>query len=183
MFQMMSALDYLHSRGILYLRINQRGLLVSREGNLLFTRTQYVTPFRSPLQPLHRNHFYLLHRPPETILGGPQDPTLSPAAEMWTVGIFFFELLSGSCFHEGESNFSSEVDVLFSTFALLGTPSPATWPEVERFENYSPNFPFFVARNASDRLPDLSGPERDLLDVICFAVPFSLLPAAPPPQP
>lgn len=65
----------------------------------------------------------LWYRPPEVIM---EAPHYTPAVDMWSAGATIYYFLTGCHLLPGDS----EIDQLFRTFRLLGTPGEDEWPGV-----------------------------------------------------
>lgn len=66
----------------------------------------------------------------------------SAAVDVWSAGCIFGEMASGAPLFTGDS----EIDQLYKTFAVLGTPSAAEWPLLPRLPDYSQEFPKWPAK-------------------------------------
>ena len=65
----------------------------------------------------------LWYKPPELLLGASE---YSSAADMWSVGCIFAELLLRRPFLQGNQTDISQLDTIFRVF---GTPSDENWPD------------------------------------------------------
>ena len=65
----------------------------------------------------------LWYKPPELLLGASE---YSAAADMWSVGCIFAELLLRRPFLQGQQTDISQLNTIFSVF---GTPSDENWPD------------------------------------------------------
>lgn len=81
----------------------------------------------------------LWYRCPEVLLGL---DVYSAAVDIWSAGCIFAEMASGAPLFTGDS----EIDQLYKTFAVLGTPSAAEWPLLPRLPDYSQEFPKWPAK-------------------------------------
>lgn len=98
----------------------------------------------------------LWYRPPEILMGLPR---YSAAADMWSVGCIFAEMVRGRPIFTG----ISEIDQLFQIFSKLSTPSPDTWPEFTSLPYYSAPFPNWPDSTLPYLFPDLTPQGLDLL--------------------
>ena len=91
-----------------------------------------------------------IHCPPELLLG---DRTLSSSIDLWSVGCVFAQLCSLT---QMESLFRGnyQIELLFSIFAMLGTPSEDIWPLFPKQLYYQMNFPRWIRKN--DHLYELT---------------------------
>jgi cyclin-dependent kinase 7 len=65
----------------------------------------------------------LWYKPPELLLGAYE---YSSAADMWSVGCIFAELLLRRPFLQGKNSDISQLDTIFTVF---GTPTDVNWPD------------------------------------------------------
>jgi len=78
----------------------------------------------------------LWYRAPELIL---RDEIYGPKVDLWSVGCLLSEAATGKPMLPSDS----EIDHLFRTFRLLGTPTTTTWPEITSLKNFSARFPIY----------------------------------------
>lgn len=112
--------------------------------------------FALPLRPYTHEIITLWYRCPEVLLGL---DVYSAAVDIWSAGCIFAEMASGAPLFTGDS----EIDQLYKTFAVLGTPSAAEWPLLPRLPDYSQEFPKWPAKPWSKIAPALCEAGRDLL--------------------
>lgn len=67
----------------------------------------------------------LWYKPPELLLGASE---YSSAADMWSVGAIFAEMLLRRPFLQGQQTDISQLDTIFQVF---GTPTPGIWPDYQ----------------------------------------------------
>jgi hypothetical protein len=78
----------------------------------------------------------LWYRAPELIL---RDEIYGPKVDIWSVGCLLAEAATGKALFQSDS----EIDHLFRTFRLIGTPNASSWPEALLMRNFSPKFPVY----------------------------------------
>merc|ERR1719287_381565 len=78
----------------------------------------------------------LWYRAPELIL---RDEIYGPKVDTWSVGCLLAEAATGKALFQSDS----EIDHLFRTFRLIGTPSAHSWPEVVSMKSFSVKFPVY----------------------------------------
>eukprot|EP01054_Gregarina_sp_Poly1_P003523 Gregarina_sp_Poly_1__3522@NODE_2027_length_2834_cov_135_403325_g1310_i0_p1_GENE_NODE_2027_length_2834_cov_135_403325_g1310_i0NODE_2027_length_2834_cov_135_403325_g1310_i0_p1_ORF_typecomplete_len405_score38_54Pkinase/PF00069_25/1_2e67Pkinase_Tyr/PF07714_17/5_3e36Kinaselike/PF14531_6/0_0018Kinaselike/PF14531_6/0_026Kdo/PF06293_14/2e07Haspin_kinase/PF12330_8/0_00051Pkinase_fungal/PF17667_1/9_9e06FTA2/PF13095_6/0_29FTA2/PF13095_6/1_5APH/PF01636_23/0_056APH/PF01636_23/1_7e03WaaY/PF06176_11/0_12YrbLPh len=115
--------------------------------------------FPAPVRPLTHEVVTLWYRAPEIVLGFEHYTT---AIDIWSVGCIFLELLYGRPVFCGDS----EMETLYKTFQLLGTPTPLEWPEIKQLPCYQPQWPSWRKRiDRYDYLrPELDSDAKNLLD-------------------
>lgn len=103
------------------------------------------------------------YAPPEMSLGETRyDPT---KADTWGAGCVLFELLCS----QPAFACNTELEVLIWTFKNLGTPTPLSWPGVEKLPDFNPQFPQWRHQPAEGMLSRegrLDGMPRDLVEVL-----------------
>ena len=123
MKQILEAVFYCHSRGILMRDIKPRNVMLDNTGSGTVKLTGFALGrFASlPTEPLTREVVTLSYRPPEILLGG-QNPAYSSPVDMWSVGCTLAEIASGMTLFEGES----EIGLLFCIFrSRISPPLPS----------------------------------------------------------
>jgi serine/threonine protein kinase len=90
--------------------------------------------FGLPLRAYTHEIITLWYRCPEILLG---QEVYSAAVDIWSVGCIFGEMSAGSPLFTGDS----EIDQLYKTFRVLGTPSDADWPLLRQLPEFSAAFP------------------------------------------
>jgi len=65
---------------------------------------------------------FIVIEPPDVLLGSTH---YSTAVDIWGIGCIFAEMCMGKPLFAG----SNDSDQLIRIFKILGTPTPATWPQ------------------------------------------------------
>ena len=113
--QVLRAVDYSHSHGIIHRNLCLRNCLVDDTGT-----TEKITGFNlsrsyaPPMRQFSHEITRLWYRPPEILLG---QEVYTPKVDIWSVGVIVAEI-----FRAGESLFPGdcEIDTLFRIFRTLG---------------------------------------------------------------
>ena len=148
------------------MQLNEKGVLRSDTHDFLTKSIKVkladfglARVFPIPIRPLTHEVVTLWYRAPEIVLGFDHYTT---AIDIWSTGCIFLELLYGRPVFSGDS----EMETLYRTFQLLGTPTERDWPGVTRLPCWKPQWPVWPRR--VDRYnyirEDLDAEAKDLLD-------------------
>eukprot|EP00928_Gymnodinium_smaydae_P004003 TRINITY_DN11408_c0_g1_i1.p1 TRINITY_DN11408_c0_g1~~TRINITY_DN11408_c0_g1_i1.p1 ORF type:complete len:881 (+),score=182.93 TRINITY_DN11408_c0_g1_i1:128-2770(+) len=176
--QLLAGLSFVHHEGILHRNLKPDNIFLDVLGTVKigdFTTTRMIDlPVQAytPEDPKERDRSAremrrLWYRAPELIL---RDEVYGPKVDLWSVGCLLAEAATGKPLLPSDS----EMDHLFRTFRLIGTPTTAAWPEILTMKSFSPRFPSYngfdwaqVARAAccgssldQDALVTISRPDR-----------------------
>lgn len=134
MWQLCSGIRYCHSHRVLHRDLKPQNLLIDRDGNLKLGDFGLARAFGVPLRTYTHEVVTLWYRAPEILLGGRQ---YSTGVDMWSVGTIFAEMCTRKPLFPGDS----EIDQIFKTFRLLGTPTEEVWPGVTSYPDFKSTFP------------------------------------------
>jgi serine/threonine protein kinase len=148
MHQILSAVNYCHSKRILHRDLKPQNILLDYHGIIKLADFGLARPIAVPARSLTHEIETLWYRAPEVILGQ-QD--YSFPVDIWAIGCIFFELTTKKPLFAGDY----EIDQLFKIFQALGTPNSESWPEVKTLPEYKDTFPQFKGTGIEEKLQGL----------------------------
>ncbi len=130
MHQLLEALAYLHANGIMHRDIKGANILMNNKGEVKLADFGLGRQLDPRPVPHYTNRVVTLwYRAPELLLGANQYGT---AIDIWSVGCFFFELLTLKPLFPGDK----EPKVVDLIYQICGTPSEETWPGVSTLKYF-----------------------------------------------
>ncbi|KAI1307138.1 kinase-like domain-containing protein [Xylaria venustula] len=159
MSQLCEGVRYCHSHRVLHRDLKPQNLLINRDGNLKLADFGLARAFGVPLRTYTHEVVTLWYRAPEILLGGRQ---YSTGVDMWSVGCIFAEMCTRKPLFPGDS----EIDQIFKTFRLLGTPSEYTWPGVTSYPDFKASFPKWVRDTSQPLCSNLDDLGLELLEAM-----------------
>jgi cyclin-dependent kinase 7 len=127
---LLNGVGFCHDNWVLHRDIKPGNMLVGQDGQLVLADFGLAKVFGSPDRDLSHQACTLWYRAPELLFGAQSYGT---AADMWSVGCIFAELLSRKPFFPGEN----QLNQLSLIFAALGTPVEAQWPGLTSLPQYT----------------------------------------------
>eukprot|EP00798_Chlamydomonas_sp_ICE-L_P014625 gene14625-20659_t len=154
LWQILSAVTYVHSRRIFHRDLKPQNLLIDRSTHQLkLADFGLARAFGVPLRAHTHEVVTLWYRAPEILLGS---NSYSTPVDIWSIGCIFAEMCNHHPLFPGET----EIGQLFVIFEALGTPNEATWPGLR---DYQDTFPKRRAKRLDELVPSLDPAGLDLL--------------------
>ena len=114
--QIISGLNYCHSRRIIHRDLKPQNLLINDKGIVKIADFGLARAFGIPIKTLTHEIETLWYRAPEVLLGQKQ---YSLGVDTWAVGCIFAELTEKKALFDGDS----EIHQIFKIFQFHGTPN------------------------------------------------------------
>lgn len=128
LFQLLKGLEMMHSLSIVHRDLKPQNLMVTKElvlkiGDFGLARVEGI-----PVKKYSHDAVTLWYRSPDAILGS---ALYGFPVDMWSVGCIFAEMARGRALFTGRS----DQEQLLKMFALLGSPTPESWPALQTYPN------------------------------------------------
>eukprot|EP00814_Leptocylindrus_danicus_P007676 CAMPEP_0116004070 /NCGR_PEP_ID=MMETSP0321-20121206/397_1 /TAXON_ID=163516 /ORGANISM="Leptocylindrus danicus var. danicus, Strain B650" /LENGTH=244 /DNA_ID=CAMNT_0003472329 /DNA_START=23 /DNA_END=754 /DNA_ORIENTATION=- len=122
---LLRAVSACHERWILHRDLKPDNLLYMKDGTMKLADFGLARMYGTPKVRLSPEAITLWYKPPELLLGATE---YSAAADMWSIGAIFAEMLLRRAFLQGHSSDISQLDTIFTVF---GTPTDTNWPDYQ----------------------------------------------------
>lgn len=147
MKQILSGVGFCHTYRVLHRDLKPHNLLISSDGRRVKLADFGLARLSGlPNGPYTYEVVTLWYRAPELLLGANR---YSAAVDVWSVGCIFAEMATGIPLFAGRS----DIDQLFKIFQRRGTPTPESWPALNRLPYYNPEFPKWREHDITDVVP------------------------------
>lgn len=154
----------MHGEGIMHRDLKPDNILIRKDKVLKVCDFGLARTFSLPISSLTHEVMTLWYRAPEILL---DQEKYSPEVDIWSAGHVIITMLKGDALFKGDT----EIDMLFSIFYALGTPTEEMWPGVTKLPFYNKEFPKWPPRSIKKKMPLLDPDAEDLLNVsllVCF---------------
>lgn len=122
---LLRAVSACHERWILHRDLKPDNLLYMKDGTMKLADFGLARMYGTPKVRLSPEAITLWYKPPELLLGATE---YSAAADMWSIGAIFAEMLLRRAFLQGHLSDISQLDTIFTVF---GTPTDTNWPDYQ----------------------------------------------------
>eukprot|EP00817_Percolomonadidae_sp_ATCC50343_P003030 CAMPEP_0117421770 /NCGR_PEP_ID=MMETSP0758-20121206/2757_1 /TAXON_ID=63605 /ORGANISM="Percolomonas cosmopolitus, Strain AE-1 (ATCC 50343)" /LENGTH=234 /DNA_ID=CAMNT_0005204017 /DNA_START=355 /DNA_END=1059 /DNA_ORIENTATION=+ len=124
-------LQCLHNNGVLHRDLKPENVLVNAKGQVMISdfgssKHYGLSRYQNPYSPDRGTRWY---RAPELLMGATE---YGPAADMWSVGCIFYDLMKGSPLFPA----NSELEQLSLVYSIMGTPRESDWKGVTLLPKY-----------------------------------------------
>lgn len=123
LFSLLNAISACHEKWILHRDLKPDNMLFLEDGTMKLADFGLARMYGTPKKRLSPEAITLWYKPPELLLGAYE---YSSAADMWSVGCIFAQLLLRRPFLQGKNSDISQLDTIFTVF---GTPTDVNWPD------------------------------------------------------
>lgn len=123
LWTLLRAISACHDRWILHRDLKPDNCLFLKDGTMKLADFGLARMYGTPKTRLSPQAITLWYKPPELLLGSSE---YSAAADIWSVGCIFAELLLRRPFLQGNATDISQLDTIFQVF---GTPTETNWPD------------------------------------------------------
>lgn len=130
LFQLCRGIAFCHHHRVLHRDLKPQNLLISRAGELKLADFGLARAFGIPVRSFTHEVVTLWYRPPDVLLGSRQ---YSTPVDVWSIGCIFAEMFTGRPLFPGKND-EDQLKIIFKT---IGTPTPETWPHMDKLPKYA----------------------------------------------
>lgn len=144
--QLLRGLCFCHGRRVMHRDLKPQNVLVdlaARPPTLKLADFGLARTYSLPSRPHSAGVVTLWYRAPEILLGL---GAYGPPVDVWSMGCILAEMAAPlqDGYPQAPFQGTSEIDIIFQIFRLVGTPNEHVWPGVCALRLFSPNFPVWA---------------------------------------
>lgn len=148
MYQLLCGVAFCHESRVLHRDLKPQNLLINSRGGLKLGDFGLARAFGIPVNTFSNEVVTLWYRAPDVLLGS---RNYSTSIDVWSAGCIMAEMYTGKPLFPGKTN----EDQLLRIFKLLGTPTPASWPQMEQLPEFKKDFPMYPPQSLSAKVPTM----------------------------
>lgn len=149
MKQLLSALEFCHSKKIIHIDVKPQNILLNKKGDLKLADFGGAILVKEKFLDDSPEKGTVCYRAPERLLCS---EIFDYKIDIWAAGCVFAEMVNRTILFPGDN----DIDQLLKIFKILGTPNEEIWPGISLLPKWSPNFPKWKSNNLNDILLKLS---------------------------
>lgn len=149
MYQMLTAIAFMHGRRYLHRDLKPQNVLVSAKGIVKVADFGLARLVGCPVQRFTHEIVTLWYRAPEVLLGN-MKTYYGTGVDVWSLACIMGEMYLLQPLFEGDC----EIDQLFQIFMVLGTPTNRAWPGIEHYPSFQAIFPKWASSRLDMLFPD-----------------------------
>jgi len=146
MYQILHGIEFCHAHRVLHRDLKPQNLLINVQGEVKLADFGLARTFTIPIRMYTHEVVTLWYRAPEILLGS---RLYSTSVDIWSIGTIVAEMITKKALFPGDC----EIDQLFKSFQILGTPLENTWSGINQLPDYNQkDFPKWPKKDLAQHL-------------------------------
>eukprot|EP00053_Salpingoeca_punica_P024621 m.13959 g.13959 ORF g.13959 m.13959 type:complete len:320 (-) comp7008_c1_seq1:183-1142(-) len=170
LYQLLNGVAFCHDHRILHRDLKPQNLLINKRNALKLADFGLARAFGIPVRQYSHEVVTLWYRAPDVLLGSTGYDT---SIDIWSSGCIFGEMMTGTALFRGDS----VPEQYRSITEILGTPTPETWPDIDKLPLYTPPTEILPGRGLASLPLRMDALGMDLLESMLRYVPESRISA------